>query len=142
MTSRRRTANDNIPVDAYSVTVERLLPEDGGGFLARVPELPGCTATGETAEAALKEVRDAIRSWILTAREFADPVPAPSSATNFSGKWVQRVPRSLHRRLADRARHEGVSLNTLAATLLAQGLGEPVGRLAQPRRASERKGSR
>jgi antitoxin HicB len=34
-----------------------------------------------------------------------------------------RVPKSLHRRLAERAKAEGVSLNTLAITLLAEGLG-------------------
>jgi antitoxin HicB len=35
-----------------------------------------------------------------------------------------RAPKSLHKKLALRAKHEGVSLNTLAVTLLAEGLGE------------------
>lgn len=41
-----------------------------------------------------------------------------------SGKWQLCAPKSLHRRLAEGARREGVSLNTLAVTLLAEGLGE------------------
>ena len=40
-----------------------------------------------------------------------------------SGKWVQRVPQSLHAKLAARAEKEGVSLNTLVVSLIAEGLG-------------------
>jgi len=45
-------------------------------------------------------------------------------AEGYSGKWQLRGPKSLHRRLGERAKREGVSLNTLAVTLLSQGLGE------------------
>jgi antitoxin HicB len=44
--------------------------------------------------------------------------------TSHSGKWQLRAPKSPHRRLAEREKREGVSLNTLAVTLLAEGLGE------------------
>jgi antitoxin HicB len=66
-----------------------------------------------------------VRSWIETAREFGDPVSPPSRPADdaYSGRWNMRVPKSLHRRLAERAKAEGVSLNTLAVTLLAEGLG-------------------
>lgn len=46
-------------------------------FVAEVPELPGCAAHGETADAALSSVQEAISLWIDTAREFGDPVPEP-----------------------------------------------------------------
>ena len=46
-------------------------------FVAEAPELPGCLAHGETEELALKKIKDAIRLWIDTAREFGDPVPEP-----------------------------------------------------------------
>lgn len=46
-------------------------------FVAEVPELPGCIAHGDTQEAALANVNDAIRLWIETAREFGDSVPEP-----------------------------------------------------------------
>lgn len=48
-----------------------------GVFVAEVPELPGCTAHGDTQEAALGNVNQAIELWIDTAREFGDPVPEP-----------------------------------------------------------------
>ncbi len=52
-------------------------------FVAEVPELPGCIAHGETEELALKNVKEAIQSWIDTAREFGDPVPEPKGRRLF-----------------------------------------------------------
>ena len=46
-------------------------------FVAEVPELPGCQAHGETEEAALKRVKEAMQLWLDTAREFGDPIPEP-----------------------------------------------------------------
>lgn len=48
-------------------------------FIAEVPELPGCTAHGDTREKALEQVDEAIQLWIDTAQEFGDPVPDPST---------------------------------------------------------------
>jgi len=50
---------------------------EDGAFIAEVPELPGCMAHGDTQEAALANVRDAVDLWIETAREFGDPIPSP-----------------------------------------------------------------
>ena len=46
-------------------------------FVAEVPELPGCMAHGDTQEAALRNVNEAMALWIGTAREFGDPIPEP-----------------------------------------------------------------
>ncbi|MGH6900811.1 MAG: toxin-antitoxin system HicB family antitoxin [Geminicoccaceae bacterium] len=109
----------------YPFQVRPLADEEGGGYLIEFPDLPGCLSDGATIEAALASGADALRSWIATAWEFGDPVPPPSCPSDdaYSGRWNMRVPRSLHRRLAERAKAEGVSLNTLAVTLLAEGLG-------------------
>jgi antitoxin HicB len=56
-------------------------------------------------------------------RETGRPIPTPATPDAYSGKWVLRTPRSLHRSLAERAKHEGVSLNMLAVALLAEALG-------------------
>ena len=110
----------------YPFRVRPLAEEEGGGYLIEFPDLPGCMSDGETVEEAIASGADALRSWILTAQEFGDPIPPPSRPAPmdepYSGRWNMRVPRSLHRRLAERARAEGVSLNTLAVTLLAEGL--------------------
>jgi antitoxin HicB len=62
----------------YSVRIERLADSDGGGYLATVPELPGCMSDGETPEDALKNVQEAIASWIEAAKEWNMDVPQPS----------------------------------------------------------------
>ena len=46
-------------------------------FVAEVPELPGCMAHGDTQEAALEHVNEAMALWIDTALEFGDPIPEP-----------------------------------------------------------------
>jgi len=64
----------------YSVLIEPLLPEDGGGFLATVPELPGCVSDGETREEAARNVEDALLCWLEQAREMGRAIPALKSA--------------------------------------------------------------
>lgn len=107
----------------YPVSIRPLSQEEGGGYVAEVLDLQGCMADGETPEEAFKEVLSAIDSWIKTAKEFGDPVPKPSTSEKYSGQWRLRVPKSLHAALALKAKEESVSLNTLAATLLAEGIG-------------------
>lgn len=53
----------------YKVVIEPLSEEDGGGFLATVPELPGCMSDGETRAEALVNIEDAITAWIFCARK-------------------------------------------------------------------------
>jgi antitoxin HicB len=62
----------------YAVRIERLAENDGGGYLATVPDLPGCMSDGETPEEALKNVQDAIASWIEAAKEWKLDIPQPS----------------------------------------------------------------
>ena len=50
---------------------------EDGAFVTEVPELPGCTAHGDTQEAALKHAQEAMALWIDTAREFGRPIPEP-----------------------------------------------------------------
>jgi predicted RNase H-like HicB family nuclease len=62
----------------YAVTIEPLSTVDGGGFLATVPDLPGCMSDGDTPEETLANVRDAIAAWISEATALGRPVPKPS----------------------------------------------------------------
>ncbi len=50
---------------------------EDSAFIAEVPELPGCMAHGDTQEDALANVKEAMRLWLDTAREFGDPIPEP-----------------------------------------------------------------
>ena len=110
----------------YPITIRPLSAEEGGGYLAEAHDLPGCVADGATVEEALHQIEDAVASWIKTAKEFGDPIPKPSVAANYSGQWRIRVPKHLHAELALQAKEDGVSLNMLAATLLAEGIGKKI----------------
>jgi antitoxin HicB len=105
----------------YPFEVHPLSKDEGGGYAITFPDLPGCRSDGQTPEEAIRNGRDALKSWLAVAQEFGDQVPAPFAAV--SGRFVQRVPRSLHAQLIARARAEGVSLNTLIVSLVSQGLG-------------------
>ena len=108
-----------MKLEDYSITVTPLPVDDGGGYLVLIPDLPGCMADGATIEEAIDEARDAFQAWVSAEREDGRDLPSPKS---YSGQFVQRIPKSLHMQLARRAAVEGVSLNHLASTLLAQGL--------------------
>ena len=62
----------------YPITVQPLPIEDGGGFLATVPDLPGCMSDGATPEEAVSNIQDAITAWIEAARDLGHAVPKPS----------------------------------------------------------------
>jgi predicted RNase H-like HicB family nuclease len=61
----------------YEVDVKPLAAELGGGYVAEVPELPGCISDGETPEEALANAYDAAQAWLDTAREMGRDVPVP-----------------------------------------------------------------
>jgi antitoxin HicB len=107
----------------YPFTVRMLAQEEGGGFLIEFPDLPGCMSDGETLEEAIENGQDAMSCWLSAARESNKKIPKPGKFEPQSGKWVQRVPKSMHYRLVEQARQEGVSLNTLVVSMVSEALG-------------------
>lgn len=120
--ARERAAPYRAGGDDYPFTVRPLAADEGGGYLVEFPDLPGCISDGETVDEAIASGIEAKRAWLAVAREEGRSIPEPGG--RLSGKWVQRVPRSLHTRLVERAGREGVSLNTLVVSLIAEGLGK------------------
>jgi len=96
--------------------------EEDKGFIATVPDLPGCSAFGETEENAIKQVKIAEELWLKTARKEKRKIPKPSSEDVYSGKILARTPKSLHKELMEKAKEEGVSLNQLVVYLLSKGV--------------------
>lgn len=107
----------------YPFEVRPLSSEEGGGYLVSFPDFAECISDGETVEEALESGRDALKATIAALKAKKLPVPAPNSGGIASGKFVARVPKTVHAQLATRARAEGVSLNALVLTFIAQGLG-------------------
>ena len=119
--------------EAYSHVVSPLAAEDGGGFVFTMPDFPGLLADGASVDEAVADGREAFAAVVSALVDMGRSVPAPTlMASDFavadaSGKFVTRLPRSLHQRLTLRARAEGVSLNALVMTLIAEGLGQRSG---------------
>ena len=103
-------------------TVE-LTPEPQGGWFVGIKELPGCMTDADTPEEALGEIRQLQKEWLQIALEDGFSIPEPRLKEQYSGSFRLRLPRGLHRRLVEEADREGVSLNTLCSTLLAQAIG-------------------
>jgi predicted RNase H-like HicB family nuclease len=89
-------------------------------WIAEVSDLPGCIGVGDTKEEALEVAQSFISTWIEDAIAGGDPVPVPSQRSQASGRFVVRVPRSLHARLQELAQNEGTSLNQLVVMLLSE----------------------
>jgi antitoxin HicB len=96
-----------------------LIPDTEGGWFIRIKELPGCMSQGDTPEEALRMIEDAMRGWLAVSLEDGDPIPEPRPEEEYSGKFVVRVPRSLHRQLVEEAERDGVSLNQFVNVALA-----------------------
>ena len=114
--------------------------DEDEGFIATVPDLPGCSAFGETQEEALQELQDAIVAWKAAALKAGNAIPAPSRPTVDplpSGKFLVRAPRSLHAQLIEHSKYEGVSLNQYVVTTLAAGISADIVREAMVSQIAE-----
>jgi antitoxin HicB len=105
----------------YPFELRRLSEEEGGGWLITFPDLPGCMSDGESMEEAVQNGVDAERSWLAATRKWGGKIPAAGESAG--GQIIVRAPKSLHAKLQARARQEGVSMNLLVATFIAEGLG-------------------
>jgi len=118
MPSRQRQSH---PLSYYlAQTYPYTVVPDDGSFFIEFPDLPGCMTQVEEA-AEIADMAEEIRTlWIETEYERGAEIPAPTENESFSGKFLVRVPKSLHRDLARAAGRENVSLNAYVTTLLAQ----------------------
>ncbi|NLG99976.1 MAG: type II toxin-antitoxin system HicB family antitoxin [Chloroflexi bacterium] len=105
-------------------TIEVTRDEEDAGWVARVVELPGCITQGEDFQELGEMIEDAMRMWIETAIEDGVEIPEPRPEESYSGKFVVRVPKSLHRELVETAEREGVSLNMYISTALGKAVGQ------------------
>ena len=94
-----------------------------GGWVVLFPDLPGCITQGDTLEELTSMAREAMELWIEGVYERGGDIPLPTyydPQTDFSGRFNLRVPKSLHRDLAESAQRDGVSLNQYVVSLLSR----------------------
>jgi antitoxin HicB len=100
-----------------------LVPDrDQGGYFARHPDLPGCTAEGESPQEAVANLDESRRLWIEARLEGGYPIPEPAN-DEYRGRISLRIPRSLHASLARVAVRQEMSLNQLLTIILAEWAG-------------------
>lgn len=110
-------------VDEYMKMPYRmeLTPDmEEGGFVVTFPELPGCMSQGDTVEEAYKNAIDAKMSWIEAAIETGSTINEPSNIDDYSGQFKLRIPKSLHKSLAEHSKQEGISMNQYCLYLLSK----------------------
>lgn len=98
----------------YNYIIHPVNDESGYYYYARVLEFDGCQSTGETFYEAYENLMEAMEGWIETKLDGGFDIPMPVGYDNFSGKFIVRIPKSLHYRLSIEAEQEGVSLNQYA----------------------------
>jgi predicted RNase H-like HicB family nuclease len=98
----------------YTIVLRHVKDESGEYYFATVLELDGCMSDGETVDEAYQNIYEAMEGWIETKLENGFSVPRPFDGGKYSGKFLVRIPKSLHARLALEADKEGVSLNQYA----------------------------
>jgi antitoxin HicB len=112
----------------YNIIIQQDLD---GCFYAKVEELDGCFAEGQSAQEAWENIQDSMKNWMEIAQEMnvSIPLPKANQDTEYSGKYLLRMPKKLHKELVETAEEEGISLNLLLVNLLSSRL--PVHRIEQ-----------
>lgn len=91
-------------------------------WVVEFPDLKGCSAVASTPEQALEEAKIAKEIWLEAYYEDHAKYPEPSTVQiDYSGRLLLRMPKTLHKQLAEQAEEESVSMNTLCNTILAEG---------------------
>lgn len=112
-----RTIDDYMSLNYRMEIVE---DKEEGGFVVSYPELPGCITCGETMESAIANAQDAKKAWVQAALEEGIEIHEPDSLEEYSGQFKLRIPRSLHRSLAEHSKREGISMNQYCVYLLSR----------------------
>ena len=93
---------------------------DEGGYGISYPDLPGCISFGATIEEAVANGEDARKEYIYSLLEDNQRIPEPFNAEAYSGQFRLRMPKSLHKHLAERSKEEGISMNQYCVYILSQ----------------------
>ena len=110
-------------IDEYLALPYRMeiVPDtEEGGYVVSFPDLPGCLSSGETVEQAVANGEDAKRAWMEAAMDENIEIPEPDTLEDYSGQFKLRIPKSLHRSLAEHSKREGISMNQYCLYLLSR----------------------
>lgn len=116
----------------YHIEIVRETSPDVSGWVAWVRELPGCITQADSFEELEEMIMDAMRGWFEIAIQDGIPIPTPQPEEQYSGKFVVRLPRQLHRQLAEEAERQNVSLNQYVNYALSIAVGNSQSEMPEP----------
>ncbi len=104
----------------YTRIIQEVNDESGHYFYGRILEIEGCKSTADSLEALNEDLNEALEGCIELLLEEGLEIPLPLTVDEYSGRFLLRLPKSLHQRLTIEAEREGVSINQLAIYKLAR----------------------
>jgi len=123
-----RVTAEKLAKQNYQFTVQK----DEMGYYITVPDLKGCSTWVTSLDELEQALYEAKLAWIEAALERGIDIPKPTEESEFSGKFLVRCPRTIHKRLVENAKKEGVSLNQYVVSILAQNsLGDRVAEIVE-----------
>jgi len=108
--------------------IEIIKDEAEGGYVLSIPDLKGRLTCAATLDQGIEMLEDAKRQWIIAAMESGYEIPEPNVLEDYSGQFKLRLPKSLHRELVEKSKHEGISMNQYCLYLLSKNSSSVVGR--------------
>lgn len=102
--------------------VEVLEDKDEGGYVVSCPELPGCISQGESINEAMKKLKEAKELWFESMIDNKKEIFEPKNEEEYSGQFKLRLPKSLHKKLAEKSINEGISMNQYCLYLITNSL--------------------
>jgi predicted RNase H-like HicB family nuclease len=93
--------------------------EEDGEYVGLCAEFPSLSCLGEEPGLVLEGIRNVVSDVVCDLKKNGEHVPQPFASKNYSGKFMVRIPREVHRTLAIQAAESGVSLNRLASAKLS-----------------------
>lgn len=100
-----------------------IMPDEVGRYAAQILEFPGCFSEGDTPDEAYRNLQDAAESWLESVLGQGMAIPEPFATQGYSGTVSLRLPKSIHRRAAEYAHKDGVSLNQFLVSAIAWRVG-------------------
>ena len=111
-----RELAEKLAKQNYPFVMER----DETGYYISVPDIKGCSTWIRSLDELEQTVYEVKLAWIETALKKGLEIPQPTEESKFSGKFLVRCPKTIHKRLVETARREGVSLNHYVVSILAE----------------------
>ncbi|MDR3216313.1 MAG: type II toxin-antitoxin system HicB family antitoxin [Clostridiaceae bacterium] len=108
----------------YKIVLYPVETEEGIEWIARIPDVNNVGGSGATVEEAVKDVQNNLAFEIELLRQEGKEPPQKYSAPNYSGKISLRLPKSIHRQVAELSEQEGVSINSLITIAVSNFIGQ------------------